>query len=71
MKNKFTVEKVNDLWKVNYDDVELLFQSLEDLSIYMENHFDSLEETLKFEEEQKELYNEYSFQYYNKDESIN
>ena len=71
MKNKFTVEKVNDLWKVNYDDLELLFQSLEDLSIYMENHFDSLEETLKFEEEQKELYNECGFQYYNKDESIN
>ena len=57
MKKKFTVEKINDLWKVEhytiskykYKEEEWLFQSLEDLSIFMEDYFDSLEK------EEKEL----------------
>ena len=65
MKKKFTVEKINDLWKVNYENEEWMFQSLEDVSIFMEDFLDSLEETAK------ELYNECGFQYYNKDKSIN
>ena len=68
MKKKFTVEKVNDLWKVNYENEEWLFQSLEDMGIFMEDFFDSLEENAK------ELYEECGFHYYNmnkNDNSIN
>ena len=57
MKKKFTVEKIDNLWKVDYytiskykyEEEEWLFQSLEDLSIFMEDYFDSLEK------EEKEL----------------
>ena len=68
MKKKFTVEKVNDLWKVNYENEEWLFQSLEDVGAFMEDFFDSLEENAK------ELYEECGFHYYNmnkNDNSIN
>ena len=52
MNNKFTVEKIGDLWKVEhytiskykYEENEWYFQTLEDLSIFMEDHLDSLEE---------------------------
>jgi len=56
---KFTVEKINDLWKVNYEREEWFFQSLEDLSIFMEDYFDSLEEI------------EVNLLSYNNDKSIN
>ena len=44
MNKKFTVEKLNDLWKVNYKENEWLFQTLEELCIFMEDYLDSLEE---------------------------
>ena len=44
MNKKFTVEKLNDLWKVNYKENEWLFQTLEDLCLFMEDHLDTLEE---------------------------
>ena len=44
MNKKFTVEKLNDLWKVNYNENEWLFQTLEDLCLFMEDHLDTLEE---------------------------
>ena len=67
MKKKFTVEKIDNLWKVDYytiskykyEEEEWLFQSLEDLSIFMEDYFDSLEK------EENELL------CYNNDSSIN
>ena len=59
MNKKFTVEKINDLWKVNYEREEWFFQSLEDLSIFMEDYFDSLEEI------------EVNLFSYNNDKSIN
>ena len=59
MNKKFTVEKVNDLWKVNYEREEWFFQSLEDLSIFMEDYFDSLKEI------------EINLLSYNNDKSIN
>ena len=65
MNKKFTVERVNDLWKVNYENEEWLFQSLEELGVFMEDFMNSLEETAK------EMYDECGFQYYNNDKSIN
>ena len=44
MNEKFTVEKLNDLWKCKYDGNEWLFQTLEDLCLFMEDHLDTLEE---------------------------
>jgi len=44
MNKKFTVEKINNLWKVNYKENEWYFQTLEDLSIFMEDYLSSLEE---------------------------
>ena len=52
MKREFTVRKTDNLWKVNYftiskykyEEVELYFQTLEDLCLFMEDHLDSLEE---------------------------
>ena len=41
---KFTVEKTESLWKVKYDNNEWYFQTLEDLCIFMEDHFNTLEE---------------------------
>ena len=59
MKKKFTVEKLNDLWKVNYKENEWLFQTLEDLCLFMEDHLDTLEEV------ENNLFS------YNNDNSIN
>ena len=44
MNKKFTVEKLNDLWKCKYDGNEWLFQTLEDLCLFMENYLDELKE---------------------------
>ena len=44
MNEKFTVEKLNDLWKCKYDGNEWLFQTLKDLCIFMEDYLDTLEE---------------------------
>ena len=59
MNKKFTVEKLNDLWKVNYNENEWLFQTLEDLCLFMEDHLDTLEEI------------EINLFSYNNDKSIN
>ena len=59
MNKKFTVEKLNDLWKVNYNENEWLFQTLEDLCLFMEDHLDTLEEV------------EINLFSYNNDKSIN
>ena len=59
MNKKFTVEKTDSLWKVKYDRNEWYFQTLEDLCIFMEDYFDSLEEV------------EINLFSYNNDKSIN
>ena len=59
MNKKFTVEKLNDLWKCKYEDKEWIFQSLEDLCLFMEDYLDSLEEV------------EINLFSYNNDKSIN
>ena len=59
MNKKFTVEKTDNLWKVNYNENEWLFQTLEDLCLFMEDHLDTLEEV------------EINLFSYNNDKSIN
>ena len=59
MNKKFTVEKTESLWKVKYNENEWLFQTLEDLCIFMEDHLDTLEEI------------EVNLLSYNNDKSIN
>ena len=59
MNEKFTVEKTDSLWKVKYNENEWLFQTLEDLCIFMEDHLDTLEEI------------EVNLFSYNNDKSIN
>jgi len=49
MNKKFTVEKTeSNLWKVKYNGNgirnEWLFQTLEDVCLFMEDHLDTLEE---------------------------
>ena len=64
MNKKFTVEKTeSNLWKVKYDGRgirnEWLFQTLEDLCLFMEDHLNTLEEI------------EVNLFSYNNDKSIN
>ena len=44
MNNKFTITKLNNVWKCNCEDNEWIFQTLEELCIFMEDYLDSLEE---------------------------
>jgi len=51
MNKKFTITKLDSVWKCNYEkhgwsggDNEWLFQTLEELCIFMEDYLDSLEE---------------------------
>ena len=44
MNKKFTITKQVGVWKCNYEREEWLFQTLEDLCIFMEDYLDSLEE---------------------------
>ena len=64
MNEKFTVEKLNDLWKCKYDGNEWLFQTLEDLCLFMEDYLNSIKDV-----KTKDFVN--SLFSYNKDKSIN
>ena len=64
MSKKFTVEKENTLWKVKYDGNEWIFQTLEDLCLFMEDHLDSLEKVVSIK-------NPFAFFSYKEDKSIN
>ena len=44
MNKKFTITKLNSVWKCNYEREEWLFQTLEELCIFMEDYLDSLKE---------------------------
>ena len=44
MNNKFTITKLNSVWKCNCEDNEWIFQTLEELCIFMEDYLDSLKE---------------------------
>jgi len=51
MNNKFTITKLNNVWKCNYESHtwdggknEWIFQTLKELCIFMEDYLDSLEE---------------------------
>ena len=44
MNEKFTVTKLDSVWQCNYEDNEWLFQTLEDLCVFMEDHLYTLEE---------------------------
>ena len=64
MNEKFTVEKLNDLWKCKYENEEWIFQSLEDLCIFMEDYLNSIKDV-----KTKDFVN--SLFSYNNDKSIN
>jgi len=44
MNEKFTITKLDSVWQCNYEDNEWLFQTLEDLCLFMENYLDELKE---------------------------